>query len=528
MSGGFEPGQRFGDFEIIEVAGEGGMGVVYRARQITLERIVALKVISPHVADAPDFTDRFRRESRLAASIDHPHVVSVHSAGELEGRAYIAMQWVDGTGLERLLAGGRPLEEARMRRIISQLAGALDTSHAKELVHRDVKPPNVLVRSISGTDHAYLTDFGIARRVDVGATGLTRTGQTVGTVGYMAPEQIRGERSDGRADLYSLGCVLYQCLTGRRPFEHDSEVAVMFAHVNEERPRPSTVRPELARFDDVVSRALALEPEDRFQTGAELAEALGRAGAAPATAAGATVASVSPPAGRTRTGVTDPLPDEPDAPPPPPPPRRPAEAAEPAPAPERRPDTAKRVLIGLGVLLLVAAIAFGAFAAAGGLDSGGSTTVISDAGDTTDSGGGNGGGGAGGGGGGGAAPETGAERTAVVRVLEEYASEYSAQDAAGIGALLTADVARVGASASGCRQTGIDEVVAAYESQFALGTGVYTLGELSADDVDVRGDIATVTTSYSISTGGSGSISFALERAGDEWLIADIQAPCVD
>ncbi len=248
-------------------------------------------------------------------------MVSVHSAGELEGRAYIAMQWVDGQSLDRLLADRRPLDEARMRRIVSQLAGALDAAHARELVHRDVKPPNVLVRSISGSDHAYLTDFGIARRVDVGATGLTKTGQTVGTVGYMAPEQIRGEPSDGRADLYSLGCVLYQCMTGRKPFEHETEVAVMFAHVNEARPRPSAVRPELEAFDDLMTRALALDPEERFQSGAELAEALAMTGSS-ATAGAATVTSAIPPAGETRTAATQRLEREPEPPPPPPPPQR--------------------------------------------------------------------------------------------------------------------------------------------------------------------------------------------------------------
>ena len=252
VPGGFEAGARFGDFEIIEVAGRGGMGVVYRARQLTLERVVALKVISPDVADAPDFTNRFRRESRLAASIDHPHVVSIFGAGELEGRPYISMQWIDGVSLDDLVADRVPLPEDRSKTIISQLASALDAAHSTGLVHRDVKPPNVLVRSIGGADHTYLTDFGIARRVDLGATGLTKTGQTVGTVGYMAPEQIRGEKGDGRSDLYSLGCVLYQCLTGRRPFEHETEVAVMFAHVNEERPRPSLLRPELARYDELI------------------------------------------------------------------------------------------------------------------------------------------------------------------------------------------------------------------------------------------------------------------------------------
>jgi serine/threonine protein kinase len=512
-----EAGERFGDFEVIEVAGEGGMGVVYRARQITLERIVALKVISPQVADTPDFTTRFRRESRLAASIDHPHVVAVHSAGELEGRPYIAMQWVDGVSLGDLLADGVPLEEARMRRIISQLAGALDAAHGRGLVHRDVKPPNVLVRSIAGSDHAYLTDFGIARNVKVGASRLTKTTQTVGTVGYMAPEQIKGEPTDGRADLYSLGVILYQCLSGRRPFEHDTEVALMFAHVNEERPRPSSVRPELAPFDDLVVRALALDPADRFQTGAELAEELARTGTQPAAVAD-----------ETRTGVTQLLPEDaepPPPPPPPPPPRRPAREPEPAtppPTPER-PNTSRRILIALGIIALVAGIGVGAFAAAGGFS--GTTTVV-DGGGTDSSGDGSGGGN--GGGGGGVADSTEAQdRSAISAALTDYETAYTDQSTSELGALFTSDVTRHGLAAGGCTETsGIDDVLATYQDQFDTGSGAYALTDVSDDVIDLSGDSASVSTGYTITPGGSGSVSFDFVRGGSGWLISRVNASC--
>src|SRR6266511_3147175 len=302
MEGGLPPGERFGDFEILSVAGQGGMGVVYRARQVSLGRVVALKIISPQIASSEDFARRFAYESRLAASIDHPHVVSIFSSGQVGGRSFIAMQWIDGVSLHSMLANDQPLAPDRAVLIVSQIAGALDSAHAAGLIHRDVKPGNILVRSIGGRDHAYLTDFGIARRSGAEVTELTKTGETVGTIGYMAPEQIRGESPDGRADLYSLGCVLFECLTGHPPFERDSQPAMMFAHVSDERPRPSGLRPELGdRFDAVTVRAMALEPQDRYQTGTELADAVlaaGRGeavGAAPTQAATPAGASQAPP-----------------------------------------------------------------------------------------------------------------------------------------------------------------------------------------------------------------------------------------
>lgn len=267
------PGRRIDDFEIIEVAGEGGMGVVYRAIQISLGREVALKLIAPVIANEPDFRTRFDHESRLAASIDHPHVVSIYAAGEHEGRPYLAMQWIPGRGLDRSLRQG-PLELERTVAVISQIGGALDVAHATGLVHRDVKPGNILLRSFGGRDHAYLVDFGIARNTAVGLAGVTRTGSMVGTLGYMAPEQLRGERGDARSDLYALGCVAFESLTGRRPFERDNEAAVLWAHGHDPRPRPSQVAVLSGSFDELISRALAIDPDERFQSGAELALAL--------------------------------------------------------------------------------------------------------------------------------------------------------------------------------------------------------------------------------------------------------------
>jgi hypothetical protein len=257
------------------------MGVVYRAVQISLGREVALKLIAPAIANEDDFRTRFDHESRLAASIDHPHVVSIYAAGEHEGRPYLAMQWIPGRGLDRSLREG-PLSLQRTLAVTAQIGGALDVAHATGLIHRDVKPGNILLRRFGGRDHAYLVDFGIARNTAVGLAGLTRTGSMVGTLGYMAPEQLRGERGDARSDLYALGCVLFESLTGRRPFERDNEAAVLWAHGHDRRPRPSQVADLPAAFDEVIGRALAIDPEERFQSGAELSLALeAAAGGAP-------------------------------------------------------------------------------------------------------------------------------------------------------------------------------------------------------------------------------------------------------
>jgi serine/threonine-protein kinase len=273
MADPLTPGTRFGEFEILDRAGEGGMGVVYRARQASLGRTVALKVISPSVVDAEDFRIRFGHESRLAASIDHPNVVSVYDAGEVDGQPYIAMQWVDGADLQTLLSRG-PLEPGRAATIIVQIARALDAAHAKGLLHRDVKPGNVLVRQLPDGDHAYLTDFGLAKLQDSEAmTQLTKTGYYIGTTGYLSPEQIRGEDVTPVSDLYALGCVLHEALTGSQPFARTNDMAVAWAHANDPRPRPSELRPELgAGWDEVVAKAMAIEPGERYATGAAISE----------------------------------------------------------------------------------------------------------------------------------------------------------------------------------------------------------------------------------------------------------------
>jgi serine/threonine protein kinase len=278
MPEGLKPGDRLGDFEIVSVVGEGGMGVVYKARQQALERDVALKVIREEIASEAEFRERFMREAKLAASVDHPHVVTVYDVGDESGRLYLAMQWIDGVNLRQLLDSSGRLPPKRAIAIGTQLAGALDAVHGVAgLVHRDVKPANVLVREVAGEEHAYLTDFGIAKPPEA-VESLTRTGSTVGTTGYLAPEQIQGKPADPRSDLYSLACLVFELMTGEPPFKGENELAVRWAHASESRPLASQVRPELGqRYDAFFVKALAIEPRERFSSGRDFAEALATA-----------------------------------------------------------------------------------------------------------------------------------------------------------------------------------------------------------------------------------------------------------
>ncbi len=268
-------GTELAGHRILSVIGRGGMAVVYLAEHLRLGRHVALKVLDPVLAEDEAFRDRFIRESRIAAGLDHPNVVTVYDAGEAEGVLYLSMRYVDGSDLERLLRTETRLTPERAVSIVSQCAAALDAAHARGLVHRDVKPGNILLASEpEGTsDRVYLSDFGVTKRMHSGS-GLTRTGQFVGTVDYVAPEQIRGEDVDGRVDVYSLGCVLYRCLTGEVPFPRQTEIGTIYAHLQDDPTRPTELWPELpAGVDGVISRALAKSRDERFPTCRELAEA---------------------------------------------------------------------------------------------------------------------------------------------------------------------------------------------------------------------------------------------------------------
>jgi len=268
-------GAEVAGYRIEGVIGRGGMSVVYLAEDPGLKRKVALKVLSPELAADQSFRDRFIRESQLAASLEHPNIVPIHEAGESDGVLFIAMRYVRGTDLKSLIARDGPLAPDRTASVVSQVAQALDAAHAEGLIHRDVKPSNVLVSEPdrSGAEHAYLTDFGLIRRV-THATSLTKTGQFMGTLDYVAPEQIRGDAVDGRADVYSLGCLLYECLTGQPPYVSELEVTILYGHLEEPSPSVTAHRPELpGAIDDVVARAMAKKPEDRYQSAGELAAA---------------------------------------------------------------------------------------------------------------------------------------------------------------------------------------------------------------------------------------------------------------
>ena len=266
-----EPGTEFAGYRIEEVIGRGGMGIVYRAEHLHLGRTVALKLMPPAHARSDEFRQRFVSEARLAASINHPNVITVFDAGDAEDRLYIAMEHVDGTDLRALLEErGAPLDGSETGGIITAVAKALDAAHAGGLVHRDVKPANVLLAH----GHTWLTDFGLTTRA-ARTSGITNNGMVVGTPDYVAPEQIKNEKVDGRADVYALGCVAFQCLTGQLPFEADSDIDVLRMHVEAQPPAPTAYDHGLpAAVDAVIARALAKDPRDRWPTASAFAAAL--------------------------------------------------------------------------------------------------------------------------------------------------------------------------------------------------------------------------------------------------------------
>jgi YVTN family beta-propeller protein len=275
-----EPGDIFAGHRVTGVAGRGGMGVVYRAVQLDLDRAVALKLIAPALAEDPAFRERFVRESRLAAAIDHPNVIPIYYTGEHEGALYIAMRYVEGSDLRTMVRAMHRLDAGRAAHIVAQVGSALDAAHERGIVHRDVKPANVLL----GTgDHAYLTDFGLTKRI-ASHSDSTRTGGWVGTLGFAAPEQIRGERVDARADVYALACVLFHALTGVAPFTRDSDEATLWAHVHEPPPSLHAHSPEApAALQEVLDRGLAKDPDARFSSAGDLGRAaLAAVGRAPA------------------------------------------------------------------------------------------------------------------------------------------------------------------------------------------------------------------------------------------------------
>jgi hypothetical protein len=374
-----EVGSEFAGYRIEALIGRGGMGELYQAEHPRLGNKVALKLLAPELADEHLFRERFVRESRLAASLNHPNVIPIFDAGEEGGLLYIAMRFVDGPDLKALLERDGPLSLERVLSIVEQVGGALDCGHHRGLVHRDVKPANILLEEgMNGAGgHVYLSDFGVAKHT-LSRSGLTSTGQFVGTIDYIAPEQIEGKTLDGRADVYSLGCVLFEALTGVPPFDRESNVAMMYAHLLEPPPSLSEQRSDLPEaVDEVIETALAKDPAQRYATCALLVDALRERTAVPAasTVAAPAAATVAAAAAATRAAaaaapptVIPPTPVADAAPS-----RGGAPAAPPSfqPAGERRRGR-KRLVAGVALVVAaaIAATAAGMTIVGGGDDSG--------------------------------------------------------------------------------------------------------------------------------------------------------------
>jgi serine/threonine protein kinase len=255
------PGSTFGGYEVEDVVGLGGIGVLYRARQLRLDRPVALKLVEADAARDPVVRERLRREARAVAALDHPNVVPLYEAGEKDGTVYIVTRWVDGTELGTLLHDRGPLDPTVAARTAAQIADALEIAHEKGLIHRDVKPSNVILTT---EGHVYLTDFGLAKRAET-AAGLTGADQMLGTVDYVAPELIEGSEPDARSDVYSLGCVLYEMLVGEAPFaDQRGGMAKMWAQVNAEPAPVRERRPDVPpALEEIMDEAMAKAPDAR-------------------------------------------------------------------------------------------------------------------------------------------------------------------------------------------------------------------------------------------------------------------------
>jgi hypothetical protein len=361
-------GDEFAGYRIERRLGRGGMGILYLAVEPGLDRRVALKLIAPEATSEEVFAKRFAEESRIAASIEHPNVVPIYAAGEEGGVPFIAMRFVAGSDLSRRIAREGRLAPEQAVALIAQIGNGLDAIHAAGLVHRDVKPANVLLGGGEGDEHAYITDFGVARNVAT-QSGLTQTGRFVGTLDYVAPEQISGGTVDARVDVYALGCLLFKLLTGEVPFPRDGEAARLYAHLNDPPPAPSLYVPEVSMaLDDVVIRALSKQPDDRFPSAGDL----GRAAAAALSGAPLTIPEHTVATGAAATVEAETV----DASAPPPPtaasgrlrPEPPEPLTQPGvEGPKRRP-----LLIG-GALAAIVAVVIVAIALVGSGDGGNGT-----------------------------------------------------------------------------------------------------------------------------------------------------------
>ena len=521
-------GQRIDDFEILEVAGRGGMGVVYRARQVSVDRIVAFKLIASEIGADPDYLARFAREARVAAAVEHPHVVSVHGAGRYGERPYIVMQWVDGNDLHTLIEEHGAMEPARACTIASQLASALDAIHERGMLHRDLKPANVLRRRVKGHDHIYLTDFGIAKFLAAETAPLTKAGNLVGTPGYIAPECIRGSNGDHRSDIYAMGCVVFECLAGERSFTGSNEISLYWAHANDPRPKLSDRRPHLGdRFDAVLARAMAIAPHERYQSATEFSDALEAAlhsGERPAPAELASPAPVPAPATDAAPLPPTVVPVAPPATPPPaaatPPPAAatPPPAAAPTPPAPTAPATSRprsgAPVLGILALVVVAGIVVAALALSGKLGGGASDQTSGGtplapppvAGDR---------------------PTAGEDKDDVIAVFHRYETAFSAKSINGLRLIFSPDIKRRGLSADGCAEaSGRPQVLQQYRDQFKLKIGRYRFEGLTRSAISLNGSRARSDLDFSIDGSRSGTASFGLTRAQSAWRVSSIDTHC--
>src|ERR1044072_808910 len=270
-----QPGQMLGPYRIISQIGKGGMATVYKAYQASVDRYVAIKVLPSQLAESPEFATRFHQEARIIAKLEHPHILPVFDYGESDGVAYFVMRYLDAGTLKDKMEAGRPLPLNDIDRIFTQLADALSYAHTHGVIHRDLKPANALIDS---QGNIFLTDFGIARLLERASPRLTQTDAIMGTPAYISPEQAQGNDVDQRSDIYSLGIILYEMVTGRVPFVADTPLAVLFKHISDPLPLPSRVKPDIPpSIEKVILKALAKDPKDRFATADEFVAAWKRA-----------------------------------------------------------------------------------------------------------------------------------------------------------------------------------------------------------------------------------------------------------
>src|SRR6059058_758671 len=266
-------GTEIGGYRIVNLLGQGGMGVVYLADNVRSGQRVALKLLTPDLARSSGFRERFVREAGYASSLRHPNVIEVYDAGEQEGVLYIAMQYVEGHDLKAVLTREGRLGARRTVGILGQIASALDVAHSTGLMHRDIKPGNVMIAA-GQPEHCYLTDFGLSKNPSADSIALTAQGEFVGTIDYTAPELVLGKAFDNRLDVYSLGCLFYECLSGTPPFPKERDVEVLYAHIQDPPPAITSVRPDLPpALDGVIATAMAKAPEDRYPTCSEFMNA---------------------------------------------------------------------------------------------------------------------------------------------------------------------------------------------------------------------------------------------------------------